>query len=233
VYQSVANNNVTAAQGDGTTLGFGGDRLAPTAGLYSALSGTTDANGMVTFSGTELVLGGRYVAKVAPMTFSGQVLIGAINGYNFWEYSENPTMVITMANNATPELFATSASNRDPAPPTPSGVLTITFNQPISLDTTFFSAVLSGTTGTVTSPVNALVSADNQTITLTPTFTATPTEDGQILTYAWLGTTITLINSQSVAQCAGGDCNLFTGGNEVTNITDDNVVSGVVHLILD
>ena len=222
--QNVANNSVTAITGN---------RLVPTAGLYTSMSAVTDANGVATFSDPAfpLVLGGSYNAVVKPLEFQGDELAGTASG-SFIIGTNSLHQTVNMAT-AGFSFFATSASNQVPGTITPSGVLTVSFNEPINLTTTGFTAILTSTTGTVTSPVQGVLSNNNQTLTITPEFTATPTGAGASVTYISVAGQIILQNSQSVAQCGGASCILFdNGANGVKNVTAGNTnVSGRVQLI--
>jgi hypothetical protein len=221
--QNVTANSATAIVGD---------RLFPVGGLYTSMSATTDANGVATFAGADLplVLGGSYIAVAEPIEFQGDELartstIAFVIGTNTLHQS------ISM-NSAGPSFFATSASNQLPGSITATGVLSVTFNEPIALTTTGFTAILTSTTGTVVSPVLGVLSNNNQTLTITPTFTTTPTGAGAIVSYGSVTGQIILQNSQTTAQCGAGPCWLFgTGASGVTNNTTGGKVSGVVKLI--
>jgi len=210
-----------------------GNRLVPSAGLYTSMTTTTDANGVATFNNPAfpLVLGGSYKAVVNPLEFQGDELARTTSG-SFIIGTNSLHQTVNMGS-AGFSFFATSASNQVPGTITPSGVLTVSFNEPITLTTTGFTALLSSTTGTVTSPVQGVLSNNNQTLTITPEFTATPTGAGAFVTYSSVAGQIILQNSQTVAQCGGAPCILFdNGGNGVRNVTAGNTnVSGRVQLI--
>jgi hypothetical protein len=177
--QDVTNNNTTAITSS--------DRLSPTAGLYTSLTGTTNASGVVTFSGADLVLGGAYIAIAEGMAFGGEQLAtetGTIFRVGVNSQDQRLTMDPTPA-----ALYATSISNSVPGSYLASGVLTVTFNQPIFLTTTTFSAV--ATSGTLTAPLATGVLTDGGlTLTITPNFSTAPTTtaNAATVTYTYGGT---------------------------------------------
>lgn len=206
------------------TLAYTGNRLGATGGLVSSLTATTDTDGKATFPAASLVLGGNYSTVVDGLTFQGREL--ATNTSAAFIIGTNSTRrVITMTTigNA---LFATSASNQDSGTITASGVLSITFNQPIILSTTTFTGTMSG--GGLPSPqsVTGVLSNNDTTLTLTPTITTAPTVAGATITYTY-GGTIVLKNSQA----ASGNTLFTGGGSDVVNITTGAAVSGGVQLL--
>ncbi len=198
-YQDVENNipasgyfvdtdNTSYENGNGLNPYY--DMLFPTGGLYTDITTTTDANGKATMSGTKLVLGGRYEIVVAPMTWNGQVF--GFSSTSFREYTANAPVYLNLSS-ATGQLFATSASNEVPSTVTASGVLTVTFNQPIALTTTGFvaSGLASDNTPT-TADIQAVLSADGLTMTLTPASYITGTTAdiaSSVVTYTPVGGT--------------------------------------------
>ena len=209
-----------------TSIPVSGDRLAPTGGLYSSLQATTDATGLATFTAGTLTLGGFYYAQASPLTFNGEPLndpsfpgpgIPVIAGLF------PPSLAINMT--AVPvSLYVVTASNTVPSTVTPSGTLTIVFNQPVIIDTTLFTAVLSGGSGGVLGApaVNATLSADGLTLTLTPNFTTTPTAKGATITYAYTG----VVRLQSATTVASGLFGVLKNAQ-----SGGNVVNGTVLLI--
>lgn len=211
-----------------TVPAISADRLAPTGGLYSSLVATTDATGLATFTSGTLVLGGFYYLQVASLTFNGEIL-------NDPTFPATPGVVIIaglmpayfpvhMVPGAMPLLYVVTASNSVPSAITPSGVLTLTFNQPVMIDTTLFTAALSGGSGgTLGAPaVNATLSADGLTLTLTPNFTANVTAAGATITYGYTGI-VRLQNNQTVT---------FPGiFGTLTNAQTMGTVNGVVLLL--
>lgn len=201
------------------------DRLVPTAGLITSLSATTDASGVATFTGSKLVPGGSYTATAAAMTFNGA------------QYAENSTAAFltdTAASNqyiaitapTTGALFATSASNQVPGTADSTGKLTITFNQPVVLTTTWFAAV--STAGTIT-PVPSqqaigVLSTDGLTLTITPVFMTNPpaTAYGATVTYTYFQANQIRLKS---TQASGG-----AALNNITNLATGAVLSGTVTL---
>lgn len=232
--QDVFNNGAVAITSSNN--GVDTNRLVAAGGLNTSMTATTDANGVATFSGANLVLGGSYIAAAQAINFQGDQL-ATTKTAAFIIGTNSSTRTINMTGITT--FFATSASNQVPGTITPSGALSVTFNEPIALSTTFFTATLNSVvTGTVTSPVVAVLSNNNQTITLTPTFTANPTGAGASISYSYPGgETIILQNTQTVAQCNDpilglAPCTLFSGGpRDVVNSFTGNPVSGTVQLI--
>jgi hypothetical protein len=180
-----------------------GDRLAPMAGLYSSLDATTNAQGLATFTSGTLVLGGAYYLQVASLTFNGEILndrtFPILPGMPIQVGIFPATFAVHMVPSAMPLLYVVTASNSVPSVINPSGVLTLTFNQPVMIDTTLFTAALSGGSGgTLGTPaVNATLSADGMTLTLTPNFTANATAAGATITYGYTGI-VRLQNNQTV-----------------------------------
>lgn len=153
-------------------------------GLNAALSGTTDATGMVTFAGSTLVLGGSYNVTVLPTTHEGIPLATNTNvglmvvGANATANVQVITMVDELGGINNEGLYVVSATPQDPEDILSSGVLTITFNRAIEIvSEQSFTATLNGeTTAALTdgdgsnTAVAARVSADGLVLTLTPSF---------------------------------------------------------------
>jgi len=151
-------------------------------GLNAALSGTTDATGMVTFDATDLVLGGTYTVNVLPITYEGVQLALTAGGANMVVGTSPNVQIVNMldeilaANNE--GLYVVSATPQDPEDILSSGVLTITFNRAIEIvSEQSFTATLNGeTTAALTggdgddTAVAATVSTDGLVLTLTPSF---------------------------------------------------------------
>jgi hypothetical protein len=189
--QDALNNAATAITGTA---------LAPVTGLHPSLSGTSDASGVVTFSGDELVLGGSYILTAEAITLAdGQELQTKTNA-NFVVGVNTLNQTVNMAAATGSALALVSRSNQNGVVAS-NGVLTMTFNQPISLDTTAgkFTAVLANTTAVldVTTPVTAALSNGNKTLTITPNFTTNPatTDNGATITYAYNGSDIVTTNN--------------------------------------
>jgi hypothetical protein len=221
----------------GGTIALNNDRLAPVGGLYTSMSATTDANGVANFVGADLplVLGGNYIAVAEAIEFQGDELATTSTG-QFTIGINSLHQNITM-DAAGPQFFATSASNQVPGTIASNGVLSMTFNEPIALSTTAFNVSLSTVaTGSVTSPATGVLSNNNQTLTITPVFTLTPTEPGVSVTFTSPAGQIILQRTQTAARClnpAGSlisDCTLFGGGFPVKNITTGGNISGNVLL---
>ncbi|MCL4558266.1 MAG: hypothetical protein M1491_06520 [Deltaproteobacteria bacterium] len=219
--QKIANNNATAIQGD---------TLYPVSGLTASLQETTTSAGLATFNSSELTLGGLYKIAVPALTFNGEELETYLSpnpGFIVGTNSSTQVVYMTVAINSS-ELYAVSASNQVPGTITPSGVLTITFSQPITVSTGTFNVALSnGGTGAVAPTTSAVISNNDTTLTITPIFTtAVPsTQVDAYLTYTFAGTII-LKNPQVPTTFT-----LFKGvGSDVKNITTGQSVSGVVQL---
>jgi hypothetical protein len=123
-------------------------RICAEEALGRTLIGTTDANGMVTFSGANLVLGGKYRLSVLPVVYEN-VQLGLWQSATFYVGWDNNEYLVTMYDlvpgNNTDGLKIVSASNRDSNHVVKSGVLTLSFNQPVTLvDETLCGAALSG-----------------------------------------------------------------------------------------
>ncbi|HYE88740.1 MAG TPA: hypothetical protein VEA16_20405 [Vicinamibacterales bacterium] len=200
-------------------------RLGATNSLMASLSATTDAQGKATFAGSNLTLGGNYSVQVEPITFQGQQLafFNPDLTTSFFVGIDSSTRTATLSN-LDNVLFAHNASNQVPGTITPSGTLSVTFNQPIILSTTTFTASISS--GSLASPsVTAQLSNGDATLTLTPSISTFPTAAGAaFITYSYAGT-IFLKNSQTPTSFT-----LFGGINPVRNITTGANVSGVVQI---
>lgn len=207
-----------------------GNRLGASGGLISSLTATTDANGLATFAGSSLTLGGNYSVQVEPLTFQGVRLAfnnidpSSLTGFFVGIDSSVQTVNMTTADDV---LFATSASNQVPGTITANGVLSVTFNQPITLSTTFFTATMTAPGTPSPQTVTGILSNNNTTLTLTPTIATAPTAAGSTIIYTF-GGTITLQNSQTPTPFT-----LFGGINPIQNITTGNPVSGTVHMTAD
>lgn len=222
VLQQDASNN--------TNVAITGNVLAPTAGLISSFTATTDASGIATFSGTNLVLGGRYNAIAEAMTFNAMQLASSQTGtFTVGTSATNQYIAMTSLTGA---LFATSASNQVPGTITASGVLTVTFNQAIILTTTGFTATGLASDGTATSfLVQAALSTDGLTMTLTPNSVITGTNDtaahrlASVVSFTpAVGVTPFIIKSTQV----NSGLQFNTGTSDLQNITTNAAVSNVV-----
>ncbi|MCK9419771.1 MAG: hypothetical protein M0R70_10375 [Nitrospirae bacterium] len=217
--QDEANNTETA---------YTGNRLIPAAGLYTSLTTTTNASGLATFSSADLVLGGGYRVSVEPINIGGMQL-AANTPAAFIVGTASTTRVVNMAvtNNA---LYATAASNQAPGSVTASGVLTVTFNQPIILTTTGFNAAGLASNNTNTNfDFQAVLSADGLTMTLTPNSAITGTtadRAGSVVTF----TSLAASNQPFIIKStqANSGLTLNEGGSELQNITTGSAVSNVV-----
>jgi hypothetical protein len=188
------------------------DVLFPTGGLYSDMSTTTDATGMATFSGANLVLGGNYKVMVAPMNFNGQIL--GFDVTTIWELTVNTPVIMTLYPQTPNALFATSASNQVPGTITADGTLTVTFNQPVILSTTTIGAVMTNSTATFNTPnATGALSADGMTLTITPNFFALPAATDAGATVHYTVPQMYLKNTQTNAPAFTSIMNIYTGNN--------------------
>jgi hypothetical protein len=203
--QNVAVNSPTAIVGN---------RLLPVGGLYTSMTATTDANGVATFSGANLVLGGSYIAVAEALNFQGDQLATTTTAA-FIVGTATENRIINMTGITT--FFATSASNQVPGTVTPSGVLTVNFNEPIALTTTGFNAAGLASDGTATTfLVQAVLSNNNLTMTLTPNSAITGTTAnvaGSIVTY----TPVNGVNDTPFILQTSQQNSTFTFGAGTTN----------------
>ncbi len=217
--QNVNNNTATALRGD---------TLYPATGLYPNLMATTNASGLATFTAGSLTLGGYYNIAVPALTFNGEYLQTFISAPGFVVGTDSSTQYVYMSTvNALNTLYVVSASNQAPGTITPSGVLTITFSQPITVSTGTFGVALSnGGTGAVAPTTSAVISNNDTTLTITPIFTtAVPsTQVDAYITYSF-GGTIILKNSQTPTTYT-----MFIGFNAVQDIATGGNVNNVVQL---
>lgn len=180
--------------------------FAAQSGFQGAQTVVTDANGVATFSATNLVLGGQYNINVLPTDFEGSqlalptasvVTVGTTQNI----VNVNMTETVPGTDNG---LFVASASNLDTDMVTSGGALTLTFSRAVSLvDETNITASLTNATtaalNATSSPDSTVIgalSADGLTLTLTPQFAAaaapvpftgsngTTADNGLIVTYS-------------------------------------------------
>lgn len=156
-------------------------------GFQQAMTAVTDASGVVTFAAANLVLGGQYNIDVMPTTYEGsQLQVSRGTAPYFTVGATTNIRNVNMAEavpGASNGLYITSASNTDDEVVTASGALVLNFSRAIALvDETNVTASLAGDTvnavlDATTAPdssVNAVVSNDGLTLTLTPVFTTAP-----------------------------------------------------------
>lgn len=161
-------------------------------GYQGAFEATTDASGVATFAAENLVLGGQYNIDVMPTTHEGIQLQVSRGTATYFTVGADTTLRNVAMSQAVPGndngLYVTSISNADADNITASGALTVVFSRAVSLvDETAIGADLIGDTVNAVldatdlpnSSVNASLSADGLTLTLTPVFTTDPvTFDG-------------------------------------------------------
>jgi hypothetical protein len=161
-------------------------RICPEEALGRTLIGTTDANGVVTFTGDDLVLGGYYKLMVMPVVYEG-VQLGLWDSAYFWIGWDNNEYLVNMYDlvpgNNSDGLKIISASNRDSNHVVATGVLTLSFNQVVTLvDETLCGATLFGTldggaldaTGTPVSDSEVTVTGSGtSTLVFTPNLSTT------------------------------------------------------------
>jgi hypothetical protein len=169
--QVVANNTQTAQTNNALAAAVNGS--------LPDLITTTDANGLASFAGSSLVLGGRYDVVVLPIAYEGVQLALDTGVTSIDVGTDIATRVVAMedtalGNQAEDGLYIVSISNHDADDVRASGVLTIVFSRAVELvsEDNVTAALANATTAvlTVADPVAATMSADNLTLTLTPSF---------------------------------------------------------------
>lgn len=186
-----------------------GSALGASPGYIASLSATTDANGKASFAGKDLALGANYSVEVLPTTFTDSAgttvqLAASVNTTQLTAGITNTELYVDMGD-LTPTantVYVTSVSNKPAGQFSASGTLTITFNAPVALVNPLgFTAVLNPgrnqadtaagagllvTPTATTSAVNASLSGDGLTLTLTPNYQTAPaaTDRGVSITYA-------------------------------------------------
>ncbi len=172
---------------------------------------TTDENGVATFAGSDLVLGGRYDLTVKPTSFNGVTVFDAGSvRFNVGTSQLATRLPLSKLTNGTDEgLYVVKTSNENTnAEGNGTGVLTITLSQDVTVykaDKITISRVagfkadgitVGGTELVPTAESPVTVTASGNTITLTPKF-KTPPEAGDT------GVTVTYANLK--VQLAGVD----------------------------
>lgn len=190
-----------AATNFGLSDGFNMNRLLPSSGLYPVLSATTDATGTAMFKGSGLVLGGQYATVVLPGKASDPadrtIQLAETTGTPFTEgvsvVQQTVTMKDAVPNENAAGLYIVSMTNSDQNSIQKDGVLKVGFSRPVSLYNAMSSglgfsaavnaAAIPGTTGmppaltpltTTGRPVDAALSKDGLTLTLTPNWDTAP-----------------------------------------------------------
>lgn len=202
--------------------------IASTTGYLASLTATTDANGVATFAGANLALGGAYQAQVLPVVFtepSGATvqLRRFDGGANFLVGITDLDQRIALSDEVLASLYVVSASNQAAGQVNAAGTLTITFSAPVILrNPTGFTATLAGGTGVLgTPPVTASLSTDGRVLTLTPQF-GTPLGAGDV--------DVTIVYGNGTAfvepvDYPAFDSVIFGGG---LSLRDGGAVSGTV-----
>jgi len=198
--QDIENNNVIG--------GESGNRLFPTTGLLPVLTATTDADGVATFSGADLVLGGQYLPTVLPLTYSNtQMALTA--GTAIVVGTNVDPQTITLTDVVEETLQVVSASNKDPNGITATGVLTLIFNRPVTIveDATVDAAILCDGGACPNAVLDAdsataVLSNGGYTLTLTPNFTADPDvslgDESGVIAYSNVEVTLDNVNAIDV-----------------------------------
>jgi hypothetical protein len=180
------NNNAPTSDTSNTLF-------AAAAGFLGAQTVVTDASGVATFTAASLVLGGQYSIDVLPTTHEGSQLalnagtITVVGTDNANPAITNNNINITMIEVAPGNdngLYVTSASNFDTDAVTATGILTIGFSRAVSLvDEKDIGATLTNANTAAlnisdnpNSTVEATLSADGLTLTLTPKYSVAPIE---------------------------------------------------------
>lgn len=163
------------------------NKIDATNGYQGSLQAVTDASGTATFAAADLVLGGSYNIDVLPIAHKGTQLAVNRGTEDYFTVGattdiRNVSMAEVVPGNDN-GLYITSASNTDTDALTPTGVLTLGFSRAVTLvDERNVRATLSGTTVRAelnsdsfpNSTVEAVLSTDGLTLTLTPVFTKAP-----------------------------------------------------------
>jgi hypothetical protein len=181
--------------------------LKPSSGYLPSLQAKSDANGMVTFQGSQLALGARYALTVLPIKFEGITL--GLNEYGTFDIGYTASYNVDMIYLDDLEdydygLYVTEISNSAYDTVDSTGALTITFNRAVTLGTrpapatANFGATSTSPTGVLdaTAPVTAVLSTDGLTLTLTPVWTTVPAATDY-------GTSITYLNGTGYLSVAG------------------------------
>lgn len=166
------------------------DVLAASDGYLPCLTGETDADGLVTFAGATvtdedgnvtypgLAVGAAYRLIVMPIAFEGVTLARYEDAFVRIVGLDWNTAIITLGDLAPGNnqygLFVTSISNSLQDQVTSSGTLTMVFSRPVTL-TGDFGAFEDSPTGVLgLPPVDATLSSDGLTLTLTPSWLTDP-----------------------------------------------------------
>ncbi len=114
-----------------------GDVLAASAGYLPSLRSTTNANGEVTFDGSQLALGAAYKAVVLPSVFEGIDLAyyedAAARIVGLGNITDNISLSDLVPGNNPYGLYITSISNSVDDQVDPTGTLVIKFSRPVTL----------------------------------------------------------------------------------------------------
>lgn len=188
------------------------DVLAASDGYLPCLTGETDADGLVTFAGAPvtdedgtvtypgLAVGAAYRLIVMPIAFEG-VMLARYEDAFVRIVGLSDTMDIISLGDLAPGgnqygLFVTSISNALQDQVTSSGTLTMVFSRPVTL-TGDFGAFEDSPTGVLgLPPVDATLSSDGLTLTLTPRWLTDP-EAGEN------NTSITYLNGSAFVSVKG------------------------------
>ncbi|MBN2109083.1 MAG: hypothetical protein JW832_16775 [Deltaproteobacteria bacterium] len=205
-----------------------GDVLAASAGYLPSLRSTTNADGEVTFDGSQLALGAAYKAVVLPYVFEGVNLAYYEDAAARIVGLGNITDIISLSDLAPGGnaygLYIKSISNSVDDQVDPTGTLVITFSRPVTLTGDFDGINTSPAGVFAADAVNESLSADGLTLTLTPNW-ATPPGAGET------GTSLTYTNGSAFVSVVGYDDSAFVvfGGAGLVDAHGD-LISGTVHL---
>jgi hypothetical protein len=156
-----------------------GHALGAASSFLASLTGTTNASGVVTFAGANLVLGGAYTVQILPVDFTdtaGTVvpLARYINATNVVVGVSNYVQRAVMSDLVPSNLYITRVSTLPEGQISATGTLEITFSAPVTLhlNGTGFSAALAGTaTGALGTPGANAEIVSPTVIRLTPNYT--------------------------------------------------------------
>ncbi len=208
--------------------------LAAATGTSASLIATTDSNGLATFSGSTLALGGAYIPNVLPTTHE-TVQLALYDGdatTSIWAPALGPpvvlafittgtsiqTYVIPMADaepNAQAEgLYIIYASNQDQQDVRSNGILDITFNRAI--------AIVAESVFTATMPAcgggDAALTADGA--------------DGSVVVTVVSDNTLRLTPQFTEAvETADINCTITYTGGQITLKADDEANTGVIDIL--
>ncbi len=203
-------------------------------GFLGSLTATTGVDGVATFAGSDLALGGRYSIRVLSVGYEGVQLGQTAAASTIVIGSANIVQNVAMGElvpGAENGLYIVSASNTDVDNVQNDGVLTLVFSRPVSfVDETVVTATLTNeTTAAINatnapdSGVNGALSTDGLTLTLSPSYATDPVaftganggtaDNGLTVTYSNLFVRLVQANDTGAIFDVFGGLFDETGGN--------------------